>query len=118
MRPHWLTPATGGRRLGRFGWKVGAAVLLTQPAAAFSLDIGLSTHLFPAGSGDCNAAQSTCQRAPGDGEPATGEPQISDKILDLVTFYSRHFAVRLCRHATDPALQRSFTVRHRSQFGR
>ncbi|MEC8028479.1 MAG: di-heme oxidoredictase family protein [Pseudomonadota bacterium] len=113
-RPRWLTTANGGLRLGRFGWKAGAADLRTQAAAAFSLDIGLSTHLFTAGSGDCTAAQLACQRAPDGGEPATGEPEISDKILGLVTFYSRHLAVPLRRHATDPAVLAGKAIFHTS----
>ena len=110
-RPRWLKAATGDQRLGRLA-EGGAATLRDQAAAAFSLDIGMSTRLFSADFGDCTQAQAACRRAPDGGDPARGGPEISEKILDLVTFYSRHLAVPLRRHATDPAVLTGKAIFH------
>lgn len=81
--------------IGRFGWKAEQPSLKQQNAAAFAGDIGITSSLFP--QTDCTAAQTACLTAP-DG----GQPEASDKILDLVTFYSRNLAVPLRRNTQDP----------------
>ena len=47
----------GAPMLGRFGHKAGSATLREQVAAAFHVDMGLSTTLFPEGWGDCTEPQ-------------------------------------------------------------
>jgi CxxC motif-containing protein (DUF1111 family) len=87
--------------LGRFGLKAGAPTVEEQSAAAFAGDIGISSPLFPAGAGECTAAQELCQNAiHGDGDDRGTE--IDAKGLDLVTFYSRNLAVPARRGADDP----------------
>jgi CxxC motif-containing protein (DUF1111 family) len=90
---------TGATALGRFGWKASQPTLRQQAAGAFSGDIGLSTSLFPAGHGDCTQGQKACLEAPVGA--ATGRFEISDTMLDLVTFYSRHLAVPARRKPAD-----------------
>lgn len=72
-------------RVGRFGWKASQPDLHWQTAAAFSLDLGLSTSRFPAPWGDCSEAETQCRAAP-HGTRA-GEPEISDELLGLVVSY-------------------------------
>ena len=72
--------------LGRFGWKASKPDVKQQSAAAFFGDIGITSSLSPTES--CMPAQTVCVAAP-DG----GYPEISDELLDLVTFYSEHLAV-------------------------
>ncbi|NNF79945.1 MAG: c-type cytochrome [Rhizobiales bacterium] len=69
-------------KLGRFGWKAGQPTVRQQNAAAFALDIGLSTSLFPKPSGDCTPQQSSCVKL--SGGPG---PEISDTLLDALTAY-------------------------------
>lgn len=89
--------------LGRFGLKAGAPTIQEQSAAAFSGDIGISSPLFPAGAGECTAAQDLCQNAiHGDGDDRGTE--IDAQGLDLVTFYSRNLAVPVRRGADDPTV--------------
>ncbi len=90
--------------LGRFGHKAGSATLREQSANAFLVDMGLSTSLHPAGSGECTPAQEACLRAP-DGAGADGL-EVSDEALDLVEFYARNLAVPARRNADDPAVLR------------
>lgn len=72
--------------LGRFGWKASKPTVKQQSAAAFFGDIGITSNLSPSES--CMPAQTGCVAAP-DG----GYPELSDELLDLVTFYSQHLAV-------------------------
>ena len=80
---------------GRFGWKAGQPTLNQQNAHAFAGDMGLTSSLVPAD--DCSAAQPTCPQAPNG-----GQPEVSDKILASVLFYSRNLAVPMRRAVDDP----------------
>ncbi|MFP2769024.1 di-heme oxidoredictase family protein [Oceanisphaera sp. KMM 10153] len=80
--------------VGRFGWKAGQPNLRQQNAGAFAGDMGLSSALVP--DDDCTPAQG-CGRYP-DG----GEPEVSEAIMDSVTFYSQHLAVPARRNLNDP----------------
>ncbi|MDD1782839.1 thiol oxidoreductase [Enterovibrio sp. ZSDZ35] len=82
-------------RLGRFGWKAGQPSLMQQNAAAFNGDLGLTTSLFP--SENCSPAQPLC-----DALPNGGSPEVSDKILNFVEFYTQHLAVPKRRNMNDP----------------
>ena len=92
--------------LGRFGWKAGEPTIREQSAAAFSGDIGLSTPLRPEGWGECTAAQTDCRAAPHGGSDAEGGLEITEVMLDSVTFYSRNLAVPARRDVDDPAVLR------------
>lgn len=80
--------------LGRFGWKAGQPTLMQQNAAAFNGDLGLTSNMFP--KDDCTQAQAACAKL-----PHGGEPEVSDKILNFVEFYSQHLAVPVRRNVND-----------------
>lgn len=73
------------QKLGRFGWKANQPSVLQQVAAAFSGDMGITSHLFPNENCppgvDCNAI------------PNGGTPEISDDNLNKVAIYSLTLAV-------------------------
>ncbi len=69
-------------RLGRFGWKAGQPTVRQQNAAAFALDLGLSSSLFPEPSGDCTVQQRACRDA-----ARNPSPEVSDRLLDALTTY-------------------------------
>ena len=77
--------------LGRFGAKAGMPTIREQAASAFAGDMGLSTPLHPAGSGDCTGAEAACRAAPDGAEP--GGVEVPDASLDFVTFYARNLGV-------------------------
>ena len=80
-------------KLGRFGHKAGIASLRLQAASAFAGDIGLSTNLIPNPSGDCTERQKFCLNAP-NGNARKGSPvEVSEKLMDFVTFYTQNLAV-------------------------
>ncbi|MGR5079571.1 di-heme oxidoreductase family protein [Photobacterium swingsii] len=83
--------------VGRFGWKAGQPNLMQQNAAAFNGDVGLTSHLFP--NENCTEQQTICAELPNG-----GQPEVSEKILNFVEFYSQHLAVPSRRNVTDPAV--------------
>ena len=95
-------------RAGRFGWKASSPTILHQSATAFSIDMGLSTRLFPHPWGDCTPVQAGCRAAPhGDANSVPpGSPEIADELLDLVVFYASHLAVPARRDVDDPTVLR------------
>lgn len=80
--------------IGRFGWKAGQPTLMQQNAAAFNGDVGLTSRLFP--NENCTSRQSLCADLPNG-----GQPEVSDKILNFVEFYSQHLAVPTRRNVND-----------------
>ncbi|MBM7037104.1 c-type cytochrome [Vibrio sp. 188UL20-2] len=89
--------------IGRFGWKAGMPSLMQQNAGAFNGDLGLTSRLFP--SENCSAKQSVCTDL-----PHGGTPEVSDKILDFVEFYSQHLAVPARRNVDNPSVKLGQTL--------
>jgi len=83
---------------GRFGWKAAEPNVHQQSMGAFAGDMGLTSSLKP--STDCTPEQE-CDRFP-DG----GQPEVSDKIANFVTFYAKSLAVPARRNTEDPAVQK------------
>ncbi|MCB9668664.1 MAG: thiol oxidoreductase [Alphaproteobacteria bacterium] len=81
---------TGQLALGRFGWKGDAPNIRHQSAGAFNGDLGITSALFPVD--DCTDAQAECLA-----EPAGGEPELEDRLLDRVVLYSQAVAVPIRR---------------------
>ena len=78
--------------LGRFGWKAGSPTVKEQSAGAFSGDLGLSTVFHKSPAGDCTEAQVICLNAPHGNKNDEGV-EITNEMLDLVTFYASNLAV-------------------------
>ena len=85
-----------GLNLGRFGWKANQPTLLQQVASAYHDDIGITTSLLPRE----NSAGQLQHDGRGD------DPELSDEILDVVTFYIQTLAVPARRNLDDPNVQR------------
>ncbi|MFK0573853.1 di-heme oxidoredictase family protein [Endozoicomonas sp.] len=80
--------------VGRFGWKAGQPTLKQQNSAAFNGDMGLTSSLFM--DENCTLSQKRCIR-----QMAGEHPEVSDNILDKVTFYSQNLAVPVRTNAKD-----------------
>lgn len=94
-RVHYVTDElTGATVVGRFGWKARQPSVKSQSAHAFSGDMGLTTSLVP--SDDLTAAQLTTLG----NIPNGGTPEITNDILDAVTFYTQMLSVPMS-NATD-----------------
>ncbi|MDE0315906.1 MAG: c-type cytochrome [Candidatus Poribacteria bacterium] len=81
--------------LGRFGWKANQPNLLQQVASAYHDDMGLTTSLFLL---ENSFGQSQLT------EKST-TPEVSDEILDVVTFYVQTLAVPARRNVDDPQVK-------------
>ncbi len=68
-----MNRTTGTIELGRFGWKSGQPTIRQQIAAAFALDMGLSTTVFPRPEADTSAGR---------------KPEISDAGLNDLTAFT------------------------------
>ena len=81
--------------IGRFGWKANQPTLRQQVAAAYNDDMGITTSLFLTE----NSA----------GQPQLTEhgttPEVSDEILDVVTFYVQTLAVPARRNVDNPQVK-------------
>lgn len=78
--------------VGRFGWKAGRPTIIDQSGAAFAMDMGISTPLFPDGGGSDIPAES----------------------LELVAFYTRQLAVPRRRDAGGAGVLRGKALFHES----
>ncbi|MBB6523585.1 di-heme oxidoredictase family protein [Pseudoteredinibacter isoporae] len=74
---------------GRFGWKAGQPSLEQQNAGAFNGDMGIRSSLFP--TENCSTQQTACLKLAKAGD--LSKLEVSDKILDQVTFYTSNLAV-------------------------
>ena len=81
--------------IGRFGWKAGQPTVRQQNAAAFNGDLGITSTLFR--KDHCTSRQVACLDS-----PSGGAPELSDKILNLVTLYARNLAVPARRNLNSP----------------
>lgn len=84
--------------IGRFGWKANVATLNQQNAGAAHGDIGLTSSLHP--QQNCPPLQTACQAAP-DG----GQPELTDRQLERLTFYTQTLAVPARRNPDDTQVQ-------------
>ena len=78
--------------LGRFGWKANQPNLLQQVASAYHDDMGLTTSLF----------QMENSKGQSQHTDVSTSPEVSDEILDVVTFYVQTLAVPARRNVDDP----------------
>ncbi len=78
--------------LGRFGWKANQPTLLQQVASAYHDDMGLTTSLFLL-ENSFGQPQLTKKST---------TPEVSDEILDVVTFYVQTLSVPARRNIDDP----------------
>jgi CxxC motif-containing protein (DUF1111 family) len=93
---HVTDPATGRPVLGRFGWKAAVPSVKAQNAGAFNGDIGITSSLKP--EQPCTRTETVCQE-----QPTGGDPEVEDRKLDQVTFYTRTLAVPARRQADTDA---------------
>ena len=92
----------GAVTIGRFGWKAGTPSIRQQAASAFAGDIGISTSLVHAPSGDCTKRQARCIAAPNGEDAHHDNAEASDQMLDLLTFYAHNLAVPRRRNPAAP----------------
>jgi len=92
-RPNYVYDATNKKMmLGRFGMKANTATILTQAAAAYQQDMGITNRIFPQ---ESSFGQTQL-------DPLTDDPELADTLLDAVDYYLLTLAVPARRNTTDP----------------
>lgn len=84
-------------QLGRFGWKANTASIMEQCAGAYVHDMGVTNPLFPFETG---YGQSNGSDGLGD------DPEISQALLDEITFYCQTLGVPAPRNLDDEGVKR------------
>ncbi|WP_240359692.1 di-heme oxidoredictase family protein [Pyxidicoccus trucidator] len=106
-RPNRVWSHRQGREvLGRFGWKANQPDLEQQNAAALLGDLGLTTTLFT--QENCMAGQTACRAA-----PHGGTPEVSQRQLESLDFYSHTVAVPTREGVDAPQVLQGKAVFHR-----
>lgn len=82
---------TQQQMLGRFGLKANTATLLTQCAAAYNNDIGITSYVFPK---ETNHGQPQADNN-------SDDPELADSILNAVKFYVQTLQVPARRNVDD-----------------
>lgn len=90
---------TGGRVLGRFGWKANQPSVEQQVAGALAGDLGITSTLVPVS--ECAPDDLSCSTT-----PSGGTPEISDELLAFLVLYSRTLAVPAARAFDEPEVLR------------
>ncbi|SEW34655.1 di-heme oxidoreductase family protein [Chitinophaga arvensicola] len=95
-RPNYVYDVASGKKmLGRYGMKANTATLLTQVAAAYQQDMGVTSRIFP--------QESAFGQSQNEGRAA--DPQLEDTILDATVFYIKTLSVPARRNTTDPQVK-------------
>lgn len=89
-------PHHNTRMIGRFGHKANTATIITQVAAAYNNDMGITSSLFP--------NETTHGQIQND--LIADDPELPDSILNAVKFYVQTLKVPARRNVTDPVVQR------------
>lgn len=96
-KPNYVwDPFTQSRQLGRFGLKANTASILTQVAAAYNNDMGVTSYVFPK---ETNHGQSQSDNL-------NDDPELPDSILNAVKFYIQTLQVPARRNVTDAQVLR------------
>ncbi|MBM6550388.1 di-heme oxidoredictase family protein [Marinomonas ostreistagni] len=85
-KANWIE-IDGEPKLGKFGHKASMPSLTAQNQSAFNGDLGLSTPLFPAPSGDCTVAQKDCMIAPNGNSAHIDNLEVGHEQTRLVDTY-------------------------------
>ena len=96
------------KKLGRFGWKANTPTVAHQTAGAANGDMGITSHPFP--DEECMPAQQDCRKA-----THGGKPEISDRNLGKLIFYTATTAVPARRDVDDPQVLRGKQLFHQAQ---
>ncbi|MEO8772118.1 MAG: di-heme oxidoredictase family protein [Ferruginibacter sp.] len=84
-------PYLNTRMIGKFGLKANTATILTQVAAAYQQDMGVTSYVFP--------KESSFGQPQYDGQH--DDPEIPDSVLNGAAFYIKTLAVPARRSVTD-----------------
>ena len=82
-----LNLETGQKKIGRFGWKAIQPTVRMQNASAAMGDLGISTSLFPKGSGECTENELDCLALPSGNSPQYENLELPSNLENLMLKY-------------------------------
>ena len=82
-----LNLETGQKEIGRFGWKAIQPTVRQQNASAAMGDLGISTQLFPKGSGECTENELECLALPNGNSPQYENLELPSNLENLMLQY-------------------------------
>ncbi len=88
--------------IGRFGYKAAAPSVSIQNQTAFNTDLGLSTPLKTAPSGDCTELQQDCLASPNGNSPHLGDLEVDQQQSRLVDLFVSLSSPPAMRNISDP----------------
>ncbi len=94
-------PVSQLSKIGRFGWKANSPTILVQCAGAYVDDMGVTNYVFP---NETGFNQFNGQDGLND------DPEISDAILNQVTFYCKTLAVPAPRNINNKSVRRGAKI--------
>lgn len=90
---------------GKFGLKSGSPSINEQSQSAFSTDIGISTHLYPEGYGDCTNKQADCRHAIDGNSQQYNNLEAPLAITQRINYYLQQLAPPRRRNWDNPDVQ-------------
>lgn len=96
-RPNWVVDASGGRQLGRFGWKANQPSVRAQTSAAAHAEMGMTTRALA--TPNCTVSQRECLAA----ATVTRQPELTDADLEALVLFQRSVAVPARRPLQTPS---------------
>ena len=100
-RANWQTLPDGQVALGRFGHKAAMSSIKEQNVHALSTDMGISSERLPDPQGDCTSVQTICKTLAHGDQSRLGKGEAPEKVVDLITFYTRNLALPKRRNIDD-----------------
>ncbi|WP_394181407.1 di-heme oxidoredictase family protein [Marinomonas posidonica] len=97
----WI-PGQHNPVVGRFGYKASTPSVTAQNQLAFNTDLGLSTLLFPAPSGDCTPLQLECLNSPNGNSPHLDNLEVDKQQSRLVDLFVSLAAPPAMRNLSEP----------------
>ena len=82
-----LNLENGQKQIGRFGWKAIQPTVRQQNAGAAMGDLGISTLLFPKGSGECTENELECLALPSGNSPQYENLELPSDLENLMLKY-------------------------------
>jgi len=89
-------PETESITIGRFGLKANTATLLTQVAAAYNNDIGITSYIFSNETSDGQSQQ----------DNYSDDPELLDSVLNAAKFYVQTLQVPARRNVTNETVKK------------
>jgi len=109
-RINWIPDGINGKTIGRFGYKASTPSVSFQNQLAFNTDLGLSTPMHSAPSGDCTALQKECMASPNGNSEHLDNLEVDKQQSDLVDLFVSLSSPPAMRNLGDSTFREGKTI--------